>query len=132
MTHPIAWFELQVPDLEAAKKFYGELFGWSFTEFDGAAGYVIISSGETMYGGLQQADGDLAGRRVNVVFDADAVAAATLEDLLARTEAAGGRIETGRTLIAEGMGWYATVTDPSGLRIDLSTSRPADGDRDRA
>ncbi|MGH8878514.1 MAG: VOC family protein, partial [Stackebrandtia sp.] len=81
-------------------------------------------SGEDMVGGLHRADGDPAGRRVNVVFDADDRAEVTLEDMLETVKANGGEVVTERTAIGEGMGWFASVADPSGLRFELSTDRP--------
>src|SRR5262249_22500001 len=32
----VAWVDLQTPDLDLARKFYGELLGWSFTGGDDA------------------------------------------------------------------------------------------------
>ena len=32
MANPFVHLELNTPDLDAAKKFYGELFGWSFND----------------------------------------------------------------------------------------------------
>src|SRR5437763_3616838 len=34
MTNGIAWFQIGVPDATAAKRFYGDLFGWTFTKDD--------------------------------------------------------------------------------------------------
>ena len=31
-TGPFVWHELRVPDLEEAERFYGAVFGWSFTD----------------------------------------------------------------------------------------------------
>lgn len=124
MVNPVSWWEIQVPDLDTAKKFYGEVFGWTFQSYDGMDGYELAHVGETMVGALHRQDGDPAGRRVNVVFDADARADHTLEDLLAAVAATGGTVVRERTLIAEGMGWFATVADPSGLLFDVSSNRP--------
>lgn len=124
MFNSISWWEIQVPDLDTAKKFYGEVFGWTFQSFDGMDGYEMAFVGEDMTGALHRHDGDPAGRRINVVFDADTRDDHTLEDVLSAVATAGGTVLRHRTLIAEGMGWYATVSDPSGLVFDVSTSRP--------
>ena len=34
MTNGIAWFQIGVPDAAAAKRFYADLFGWTFTKDD--------------------------------------------------------------------------------------------------
>ena len=40
-TNTVAWFEIAAPDVDAAKAFYGPLFGWSFAP-DGA--YTLITA----------------------------------------------------------------------------------------
>ena len=35
----VTWWDIQVTDLEAAKTFYGTVFGWTYTEF--GEGFVI-------------------------------------------------------------------------------------------
>lgn len=124
MNSPVSWWEIQVDDLEPAKKFYGEVFGWTFRTYEAMDGYELAHVGDTMVGALHRVDGAVSGRHIHVVFDADARADHTLEDLLASVASAGGVVVKERTLIAEGMGWFATVTDPSGLTFDLSTNRP--------
>ncbi len=47
------WHEVATPDIEATKKFYGPLFGWTFNEVpmpDGA--YTMIMNGEVPQGGV--------------------------------------------------------------------------------
>lgn len=124
MNNPVSWWEIQAPDLDTAKKFYGEVFGWTFQAYGGMDGYELAHAGDTMVGALHRLDGGAGGRHIHVVFDADARADHTLEDMLAAVTAAGGTVVQERTLIAEGMGWFATVSDPSGLVFDLSSSRP--------
>jgi predicted enzyme related to lactoylglutathione lyase len=50
----LSWNELNTRDLEAAKAFYGAVFGWTFEDNDmGEAGtYTTISLGEDMVGGI--------------------------------------------------------------------------------
>jgi predicted enzyme related to lactoylglutathione lyase len=40
-SNTVAWFEIGAPDVDAAKAFYGQLFGWSFAP-DGA--YTLITA----------------------------------------------------------------------------------------
>lgn len=124
MDNHVSWWEIQVTDIEPAKKFYGEVFGWTFQTYEALDGYELAHAGDKMIGALQRVDGDVAGRHIHIVFDADARAGHTLEDLLESVASAGGTVVKQRTLIAEGMGWFATVTDPSGLTFDVSTNRP--------
>jgi uncharacterized protein len=118
--YAITWWEIQASDLEQAKAFYGGLFGWTFRPWKD--NYEIASVGEDMVCGMAQVDGDPAGRYIHVVFSAD-VYGDTLEAMVDRVSALGGTVQSGRTLIAPEMGWYATVTDPSGLSFDLWTGK---------
>ena len=51
------WHDLLTTDPDAAKRFYGGLFGWTFTDFDvGRDGsYTVIYNGETPIGGIVDA-----------------------------------------------------------------------------
>jgi predicted enzyme related to lactoylglutathione lyase len=115
----VAWFDIQVPDLEAAKSFYGAVFGWTFTPF-GETFVTITTPDGNMIGGMDQVTGEPAGRQVRIYLATD-----ELEGVLSRVEKAGGTVDTGRTLITEEYGWSATLVDPSGLKIGLWTSKPA-------
>lgn len=47
------WHEIVAPDVEASKKFYGDLFGWTFDDVDmGTMVYTMIKMGEKNIGGL--------------------------------------------------------------------------------
>lgn len=122
-TYPITWWEIQAPDLEQAKSFYGGLFGWTFKPF--TDGYEAAYDPEgNMVCGITQTSGDPAGRHINVVFNCD-LYSDSLERTQALVSALGGKVTVDRTLIAEGMGWHSTVLDPSGLRFGLWTGQPA-------
>lgn len=43
MSNPVTWFEVHTADPDRAKGFYGQLFGWTFTEE--APGYTMIGLG---------------------------------------------------------------------------------------
>lgn len=117
--NPMCWWEIQAPDLAQAKAFYGGVFGWTFKPWgdDFLAAYVE----ESMVGGVRQKKGPVAGRAVHVCFQVED----SLERALERVEKHGGAVILGRTEIAPEMGWYATAEDPSGIRFDLWTGKPA-------
>lgn len=47
------WHEIATPDIEATKKFYGPLFGWTFNEVPMPDGpYTMIMNGEMPQGGV--------------------------------------------------------------------------------
>lgn len=114
----INWWEIQVPDLEQAEAFYGGVFGWTFKPFMDGYDAAHDSEGK-MVCGISKVAGKPAGRHIHVVFEvADGQ---TLEETLAKVVEHGGKVKAPRTLIAEEMGWYATVADPSGLTFDFWT-----------
>ncbi len=52
MANPFVHLELNTPDLIAAKKFYGSLFGWTFQDTDmGPAGVYSTFKPDTGPGG---------------------------------------------------------------------------------
>jgi predicted enzyme related to lactoylglutathione lyase len=55
-----AWSEINTRDPDAARSFYGDVFGWSFedTEFEGAGTYTLVKNDGTSFGGLV----DISGR----------------------------------------------------------------------
>jgi len=55
----IAWFEIPADDVERAKKFYGDLFGWKIERFPGPQEYWHIDTG----GGDDTPDGALKKRK---------------------------------------------------------------------
>ena len=118
----LSWWELQVPDPEQAKRFYGAVLGWTFQSF--GDGYDVINTSDgTMIGGLdsQTAKGESpAGRGVRVYVQVE-----DLEAALDRVTANGGEIRNPRQLISEEYGWSANFADPSGLTIGLMTTNPA-------
>ncbi|HZM77187.1 MAG TPA: VOC family protein [Candidatus Limnocylindrales bacterium] len=118
----ITWWEIQVPDLEQGKAFYGGVFGWTFKSW--MEGYdVAHDANGQMVCAIQLDEREAAGRHMHIVFSVDAYGD-TLEQALAKVTEHGGTIRTPRTRIAPDMGWYATVLDPSGLSFDLSTRHP--------
>jgi uncharacterized protein len=49
--HRFVWHDLNAQDIEAEKKFYGELFGWTFEKSDDGR-YEHIKAGHEMIGGI--------------------------------------------------------------------------------
>jgi predicted enzyme related to lactoylglutathione lyase len=120
-TGTLVWHEFQVPDLTAAKEFYSAVFGWTYQPF--GESFVICQNPDgQMVAGLDEVAAEPAGRHVRVYVESD-----DLEAALDRVAAAGGTVVHPRRVISEEFGWFALVTDPSGLTFGLSTSHPAAG-----
>jgi uncharacterized protein len=118
----VTWWELQVSDLAEAQAFYGAVFGWSFQAF--GPGFVAAAAPDgTPLGGLDSETGkgqEPAGRGARIYVSVE-----DLEQTLKAVEASGGTVEKTRTLISEEFGWWALFSDPSGLKIGLTSSNPA-------
>ena len=112
------WWEIPVPDLDAAQRFYGEVFGWTFRPM--GEDYVAAHGPDgAMLGGIFKASGDDLGNGVRITFSTD-----DLEGALERVTAAGGTVLTARTEIGGDMGWWSAFTDPAGRYLGFSTTNP--------
>ncbi|GAA2858870.1 VOC family protein [Streptosporangium fragile] len=92
MINTVAWFEIATDDPQGAEKFYGELFGWSFTADEDAAqggmDYRLIGcpGADGPKGGIYATGGAAPGHAVFSVVVADTAATC------ARVEALGGEV----------------------------------------
>ncbi|WAZ25879.1 VOC family protein [Streptomyces cinnabarinus] len=116
----LSWTELYTSDADAAKKFYGDVFGWSYSDMalpDDAGAYSLITPEglpeERMQGGIMPLpeealalnNGKPYWHPVFNVEDCDAA--------IARVTASGGTVQMGPE-DAEGVGRLAVCVDPSG------------------
>src|SRR6478609_7074359 len=115
-----SWVDIEQPDVEAAKAFYGPVLGWSFHD--------ATPPGLPFRYVIAQVDGrDAAGigGPADPAGDAPAdpswhtyVAVEDLDAALARVTAAGGTVTTGPTVAGEG-GTWAAFTDEQGADLRL-------------
>lgn len=119
MPYPITHLEIHVSDVERAKKFYGDLFGWTFQDWDmgGGAKYVGIltkdgekgiNGGFVMRKGPQPEEGAPVNSFVCTMEITEPV-----ETLLEKIVAAGGSVAH-PTMPIPGMGWLGYGKDPDG------------------
>jgi predicted enzyme related to lactoylglutathione lyase len=117
----ICWTELSTRDVEAAKKFYSELLGWTMTKSEaGGDGYTEIHAGGRPLGGMMQMCaefGDAPSHWMSYVAVADVDASAQ------RVEELGGKIRVPPTDIPK-VGRFCIIDDPTGAAISLITLRP--------
>lgn len=108
------WADAMLPDLAAGRRFYGELFGWTFTE--GTAGYRPYVwarlGGEDVAALVPKSDGRMP-TVWNVYLATGDAAAAT-----ARIREAGGRVIVAPRWIDD-LGVVATAADPGGAVFGL-------------
>ena len=115
----VTWWEIPVADLDEATRFYPAVFGWRVAPF--GEGFLAVHVGDAMIGGLFTApEPEPAAGGVRLYVNVP-----DIERTLAAAVAAGGKVVTSRTFIAEGMGWWAEIADPSGRRLGICSAEDA-------
>lgn len=111
------WYELNVHDTEAAKKFYPALFGW---EVGGSPEYTEWKNGDKHIGGMMQIQkewGDVPPNWMGYVMVADCDAST------AKVKELGGQAYMGPQDIPN-YGRFSVVADPQGAVLGLYQSAP--------
>jgi predicted enzyme related to lactoylglutathione lyase len=104
----LTWNELQTNDLDAAKAFYGAVFGWTY-EVD-ANGYVVCNAGDRSQAGMmkiQEDWGEVPPNWTNYILVVDVEATA------AKVNELGGSLVVPPTSAGE-VGKFAAAQDPQG------------------
>ncbi|HEX9852321.1 MAG TPA: VOC family protein, partial [Woeseiaceae bacterium] len=122
----VVWNDLITEDIDAARRFYGELFGWSFEEATGPGrrGYALARSGDVYVAGFvpvdAPADGGKLSRWLPYLSVADVDRAVTSGvDAGARVAVAARNVSLGRV---------AAMIDPEGAVIGVARSSVGDPD----
>jgi uncharacterized protein len=110
MANAVAWFEVAGRDQPALKGFYGELFGWEFTDAEGMP-YSMVDT-PTIGGGIGAAPDGGPGH-VTFYVQVD-----SLESALEQAEGLGGSKVTDPMEIPGG-GRIAHFTDPEGHFVGM-------------
>ena len=109
----LAWNELNTSDMDGAKSFYGDLFGWSMAPFESSPEpYLSIKNGEANAGGIRQLNPGTGPPNWLVYF-----AVEELDGALAKVAELGGEKMAGPIDI--GMAKIAVVKDPQGAVFAL-------------
>lgn len=115
------WNELRCGDAAAAKSFYGETLGWSFSPMpmDGGSTYWIAAvNGEPVCGLMQRAEGD-----PDSALPAQWISFVAVDDVdgrVTKVEGAGGRI-IHPVFAVPGVGRIAMIEDGAGALIGWMT-----------
>ncbi len=127
MKHAIAWFEIPVRDFERAKRFYEAILGVPFRTLEVGRRMALfpVDFTQGVGGALVQGPGYAPARAiegypavtegVKVYLDAGA----DLAPILARVEAAGGRVKVPRTQVSPEFGWMGAFEDTEGNWVGL-------------
>lgn len=126
LTGKFIWYDLVTEDLEAAKRFYGELFGWTFEDGPARSGsrYVVARDGDTYVAGLlaiqPRADGRNQSRWLPYISVAD------VDDALAQSVASGATVAVAARNVP--LGRVAAIVDSEGAVVGLARSDIGDPD----
>lgn len=123
----VVHFEVPADDLERAKKFYGDVFGWQLMQMgDDMGKYVMVTTTESdqegpktpgaINGGIMQRDEKK--KAPIIVIDVP-----NIDEHLVKLEAAGGKIIDPKMDVG-GMGLLAYVTDTEGNLIGVWQDLP--------
>ena len=124
LTGKYVWHDLITDDPAAARRFYGELFGWSFeaTVHPNGGDYTLIRHGDGYLGGiveLPDPDGADYSRWLGYLSVAD------VDRAVALTREQGGRAVAGPLELGD-VGRAAAIEDPQGAVVGLLRSRYGD------
>jgi|SRR5438552_1363797 len=114
----INWFEIPATDFDRAVRFYERILGTQLRRDKlGDEIYAAFPHDDQVTGGcVVQGKPHRPGADGSVVY---LNAGESINAVLERVVAAGGRIETGRTELPAGMGCYARIFDSEGNRVGL-------------
>lgn len=116
-------FEVPADDLERAKKFYANVFGWTYESWPAPMPYWLVKTGEDARPGI---NGGLmprgqAGQQVVTTIAVD-----NLDETIRRLEANGGSIQVPKMAVP-GIGWMVYFADSEGnswgaMQMDAAAS----------
>jgi predicted enzyme related to lactoylglutathione lyase len=112
----IVHVEIPAANVEAAGKFYADLFGWKL-HHDAKMNYTMWQAGDgDEYGGFPQVSDENPAGQVLIYIDSD-----DIEADLKKVEKLGGKILHAKAEIPS-TGWYGVFQDPTGNVLALYTS----------
>ncbi|HSW96857.1 MAG TPA: VOC family protein [Candidatus Saccharimonadales bacterium] len=119
----MCWNELYTKDIEKAKQFYGDLFGWTYEIDEKNNGYTIIKNNGRSNGGIFSITPEMEAMHPNwlVYFTVK-----NLDESLAKVKELGGKIYMETKEIS--IGKIATVAEPTGaafMIIEMSVTPDA-------
>jgi predicted enzyme related to lactoylglutathione lyase len=117
--HAVNWFEIPVRDIDRAQSFYEALLAAPMRrEAMGTHTMAMFGSADAGVGGCLLAGADVPAPAAHgslVYLNAEP----SLDAVLARVEAAGGRIATPKVQLPGDLGCFAHITDTEGNRVGL-------------
>ncbi len=104
MSHPIVHFEIPADDVSRARKFYGDLLGWTFQEM---GDYTLIQcGGDGPNGGMMKRA--MPGQTITNYIQVE-----DLDGYTQKAQSLGATLVVPRTAVP-GMGWWTQLRDTEG------------------
>jgi predicted enzyme related to lactoylglutathione lyase len=125
LDHTIVHFEIAATDIEALKKFYGDLFGWKIEKYPGPNVYYMLQTvpvDEKMQPIRPGVNGGLFRKKDAAMPDqakpTNYISVESVEEYSKKIENLGGKIVAPKMEIP-GIGWWALALDPEGNHFGI-------------
>jgi predicted enzyme related to lactoylglutathione lyase len=115
-TGDICHIEIPTTDLEASRRFYSEVFGWTVEDAPGMTGYALFRTPSGLGGGLNAAPGADAPTRSGPILH---IEVQSIDSALADVGRHGGTTLVPKTKISDEFGSFALFIDNVGNRLGL-------------
>ena len=125
MANRVVHFEIEAKDVDRAKKFYTDAFGWEMEQMGGDYGnYVVVKTGDPkepmgINGGIFQAPDKKELNAYRCVVGVD-----DIQKAMSAVKAAGGKVLSEKPEDIPGVGLYAKCEDTEGNYFTLLQPSP--------
>lgn len=115
--HGFGHIEIPTTNLRKAKKFFGNVFGWTFTDVPDID-YVLFRAGDPPNGGFYEVKKMPKKGQVNVYIEVE-----DIDAKLKEIKKAKGKVLIKKTPVG-GMGWMGQFATPDGCYLSLWQAGP--------
>jgi predicted enzyme related to lactoylglutathione lyase len=105
----IVWFEIPAENIERARTFYSQMFGWTINPFPGMGEYMHIDTG----GADASPDGALMSRKHPGQSITNYIMVDSVNDAVTKVQMLGGKICKSKSAVPH-MGYFAICQDTEG------------------
>jgi predicted enzyme related to lactoylglutathione lyase len=115
-------FQIPANDVERAKKFYGQVFGWQLTPTGAQYDYTIARTTDSDDKGQPKNPGSINGAIYDRAGGNDGIRISInvkyMDEVLNNVKTLGGTVVHEKSKI-EGYGYFAEIVDPEGNNVNL-------------
>lgn len=116
----VVHFELNVEDLELARKFYKDVFGWKIEKWTSSLDYWMITAGEEKEQGIDGALQPRTDSQKTVII----ISVPSVEEFLEKVVKAGGKVIQEKTAV-RCVGYLAYCEDTEGIIFGILKVDPS-------